>query len=69
MYGLLMLSFFQCWIVIVAFINAGSLLRKALAQILAKGYDQVHRKAGREVHCIGVEFSRAKRAIVGWEMG
>ena len=41
---------------------------KALAQILAKGYDQPHRAAGREVHCIGIEFSRAKRNIVAWDM-
>jgi hypothetical protein len=40
---------------------------KALAQILAKGYDQPHRAAGREVHNIGIEFSRAKRNIVAWE--
>jgi hypothetical protein len=40
---------------------------KALAQILEKGYDQPHRAAGREVHCIGIEFSKAKRNIVGWE--
>jgi hypothetical protein len=42
---------------------------KALAQILEKGYDQPHRAAGREVHCIGIEFSKAKRNIVGWEHG
>ena len=41
---------------------------KALAQILEKGYDQPHRAAGREVHCVGIEFSRAKRNIVAWEM-
>jgi hypothetical protein len=41
---------------------------KALAQILAKGYDQPHRAAGREVHCIGIEFSRARRNIVAWDM-
>jgi len=40
---------------------------KALAQILAKGYDAPHRAAGREVFCIGIEFSPAKRAIVSWE--
>ncbi|MCC5849921.1 MAG: ATP-binding protein [Verrucomicrobia bacterium] len=42
---------------------------KALTQILEKGYDRAHREAGREVHCIGVEFSREHRRIVGWEMG
>ncbi|MCC5849480.1 MAG: ATP-binding protein [Verrucomicrobia bacterium] len=41
---------------------------KALAQILEKGYDQAHRAAGREVHCIGIEFSKAKRNIVAWEI-
>jgi len=41
---------------------------KALAQILAKGYDQPHRTAGREVHCIGIEFSKTKRNIVAWEI-
>jgi hypothetical protein len=41
---------------------------KAIAQILAKGYDQPHRASGREVHCIGIEFSRAKRNIVAWDM-
>ena len=41
---------------------------KALAQILEKGYDRAHRDAGREVTCIGVEFSKEKRHIVGWEM-
>ncbi|MEX2607408.1 MAG: ATP-binding protein [Kiritimatiellia bacterium] len=41
---------------------------KALAQILEKGYDRAHRAAGREVTCIGVEFSKEKRRIVAWEM-
>jgi hypothetical protein len=41
---------------------------KALAQIIARGYAEPHRTAGREVHCIGIEFSRAKRNIVAWEM-
>ena len=41
---------------------------KALAQILEKGYDRAHREAGREVTCIGVEFSKEKRHIVAWEM-
>jgi hypothetical protein len=41
---------------------------KALAQILSNGYDQPHRAAGREVHCIGIEFSKAKRNIVGWDV-
>ncbi|MCC5848844.1 MAG: ATP-binding protein [Verrucomicrobia bacterium] len=40
---------------------------KALAQIFEKGYDQPHLAAGREVHCVGIEFSKAKRNIVGWE--
>lgn len=39
---------------------------KALAQILDKGYDQPYRTPGREVHCVGIEFSKAKRNIVGW---
>ncbi len=41
---------------------------KALAQILAKGYAEPYRLAGNEVHCIGIEFSRAKRNIVAWDM-
>ncbi|MGF1531944.1 MAG: ATP-binding protein, partial [Puniceicoccaceae bacterium] len=40
---------------------------RALAQILEKGYDRPYREAGLEVFCIGVEFSRAQRRIVGWE--
>lgn len=42
---------------------------KALAQILAKGYDQPHRAAGRDVTCIGIEFSKAKRNIAAWDIG
>ncbi len=41
---------------------------KALAQILAKGYAEPYRLAGNKVHCIGIEFSKAKRNIVAWEM-
>ncbi|MGF1531639.1 MAG: PD-(D/E)XK nuclease domain-containing protein, partial [Puniceicoccaceae bacterium] len=40
---------------------------RALAQILEKGYDRPYREAGLEVYCIGVEFSRAQRRIIGWE--
>lgn len=32
------------------------------------GYAEPYRLAGKEVDCIGIEFSKAKRAIVGWEM-
>jgi len=41
---------------------------QALTQILAKGYADPHRAAGREVTCIGIDFSKAKRSIVDWEM-
>ncbi len=41
---------------------------QALPQILAKGYDQPHRAAGRDVHCVGIDFSRAKRNIVAWDI-
>jgi hypothetical protein len=41
---------------------------KALAQILEKGYAGPYRLAGNEVTCIGIEFSKAKRSIVGWEL-
>lgn len=41
----------------------------ALAQVLEKGYAEPYRAAGNEVHCIGIEFSKATRAIVGWEVG
>ncbi len=41
---------------------------KALPQILEKGYAEPYRRAGNEVTCIGIEFSRSKRNIVGWDM-
>jgi hypothetical protein len=41
----------------------------ALAQIRERGYDRPHREAGLEVVCVGVEFSKAKRNIVAWEIG
>ncbi|MCC5843495.1 MAG: ATP-binding protein [Verrucomicrobia bacterium] len=40
---------------------------KALGQILDKGYAEPHRAAEREVRCVGIEFSKAKRNIVGWD--
>ncbi len=42
---------------------------KALPQILEKGYAEPYRAAGNEVYCVGIEFSKQKRAIVGWVKG
>jgi len=56
----------RCWIFEFKLVDDAP-EHKALAQIHAKGYAAPHRAAGREVHCIGIEFSRAKRAIVSWE--
>jgi len=42
---------------------------RALKQIIEKGYDRPHREAGLEVICVGVEFSRAQRLIVAWDIG
>ncbi|MBE0506729.1 MAG: ATP-binding protein [Marinospirillum sp.] len=41
---------------------------KALVQIQQKGYAEKYRVAGQTVHLIGVEFSRAERQIVGFEV-
>jgi len=40
----------------------------ALAQILSKGYADKYRASGKPIHLIGVEFSRVKRQIVGFEV-
>ncbi len=36
-------------------------------QILEKGCADPHRAAGREVACIGIEFSGSKRNILAWD--
>jgi len=40
----------------------------ALAQILSKGYADQYRASGKPIHLVGVEFSRVKRQIVGFEV-
>jgi hypothetical protein len=40
----------------------------ALAQIKARGYADKYRAEGLPVHLIGVEFSRAQRTVVGFEV-
>ena len=39
----------------------------ALAQLKAKGYADKYRHRAREVHLIGVEFSRQERNVVAFE--
>ena len=41
---------------------------RALAQIKARGYADKHRAEGLPIHLIGVEFSRERRAVVGFEV-
>jgi hypothetical protein len=41
---------------------------KALAQIQAKGYAEKYRDRGEPIHLIGVEFSRADRNLVAFDM-
>ncbi|MBL8445757.1 MAG: ATP-binding protein [Zoogloeaceae bacterium] len=41
---------------------------RALAQIKARGYADKHRASGQPIHLIGVEFSRERRAVVGFEV-
>jgi Predicted AAA-ATPase/PD-(D/E)XK nuclease superfamily len=40
----------------------------ALAQLHARGYAEKYRAAGQPIHLIGVEFSRATRNVVGFEV-
>lgn len=42
---------------------------RALQQLQDKGYAEKHRAIGQPIHLIGVEFSRASRNIVGFEIG
>jgi hypothetical protein len=41
---------------------------RALAQIKDKGYAERYRGDGRPIHLIGVEFSRERRTVVGFEV-
>jgi hypothetical protein len=41
---------------------------KALAQIIQKGYADKYRASGKQIHLIGVEFSRQQRQIVAFEV-
>jgi hypothetical protein len=41
---------------------------KALAQLQARGYAEKYRSRGEPIHLIGVEFSRATRNIVAFEV-
>jgi hypothetical protein len=41
---------------------------RALAQIKARGYADKYRAEGLPVHLLGVEFSRAQRTVVGFEV-
>jgi hypothetical protein len=41
---------------------------EALAQIKARGYADKFRAAGQPIHLIGVEFSRDRRSVVGFEV-
>ena len=40
---------------------------KALQQIKDKGYADKYRDLGQPIHLIGVEFSKQKRNVVGFE--
>ena len=41
---------------------------EALAQIKARGYADKYRATGQPIHLIGVEFSRDRRSVVGFEV-
>lgn len=41
---------------------------RALQQIKDKGYAEKYRPLGQPIHLIGVEFSRASRNVVGFEI-
>jgi hypothetical protein len=57
-----------CWVFEFKVVD-GEAEGTALAQIRERGYDRPHREAGLEVICVGVEFSKAKRQIVAWDIG
>jgi hypothetical protein len=40
---------------------------RALQQLKSKGYADKYRAEGQPIHLIGVEFSREKRNVVGFE--
>ncbi len=40
----------------------------ALAQIKARGYANKYRAEGLPIHLVGIEFSRERRALVGFEV-
>jgi hypothetical protein len=40
----------------------------ALAQIKARGYAERYRGSGQPIHLIGVEFSRERRGVLGFEV-
>jgi hypothetical protein len=42
---------------------------KALAQIREKQYADKYRARNQPIHLIGVEFSKGKRNVVGFEVG
>ncbi len=42
---------------------------RALQQLRDKGYAEKYRALGQPIHLIGVEFSRASRNVVGFEVG
>ena len=41
---------------------------RALEQIKARGYAERYRASGEPIHLIGVEFSRERRSVVGFEV-
>ena len=41
---------------------------RALRQLKDKGYAEKYRAEGLPIHLIGIEFSREKRNVVGFEM-
>jgi len=41
---------------------------KALQQIITAGYANKHKASGQPIHLIGIEFSKASRSVVGFEV-
>jgi hypothetical protein len=41
---------------------------RALQQIKDRGYADKYHAAGQPIHLIGIEFSRERRALVGFEV-
>ncbi len=41
---------------------------RGLEQIKARGYAERYRAAGQPIHLIGVELSRERRSVVGFEV-